>query len=62
MYPVSFLAQELGQCALRKRDSLKFWVGLWLVVPGESRVSVGVDCFVPCPPSVAPRIGFRFRV
>ena len=33
---------------------------VWLlVVPGESRVSVGVDCFVPCPPSVAPRIGFR---
>ena len=29
---------------------------VWLlVVPGESRVSVGVDCFVPCPPSVAPR-------
>ena len=23
-----------------------------------SRASVGVDCFVPCPPSVAPRIGF----
>ena len=43
-----------------------FWVGLLLVCPGESRASVGVDCFVPCPPSVAPRIGFRvylgFRV
>ena len=29
---------------------------VWLlVVPGELRASVGVDCFVPCPPSVAPR-------
>ena len=26
-----------------------------LVVPGVLRASVGVDCFVPCPPSVAPR-------
>ena len=33
---------------------------VWLlVVPGESRVSVGVDCLVSRPPSVAPRIGFR---
>ena len=33
-------------------------VVLWVlssVVPGESRASVGADCFVPCPPSVAPR-------
>ena len=30
-----------------------------LVVPGVLRASVGVDCFVPCPPSVAPRTGFR---
>ena len=29
-----------------------------LVVPGVLRASVGADCFVPCPPSVAPRIGF----
>ena len=26
-----------------------------LVVPGVIRASVGVDCLVPCPPSVAPR-------
>ena len=26
-----------------------------LDVPGVLRASVGVDCFVPCPPSVAPR-------
>ena len=32
-----------------------------LVVPGVIRASVGVDCLVPCPPSVAPRIGFRVR-
>ena len=25
-----------------------------LVVPGVIRASVGVDCLVPCPPSVAP--------
>ena len=37
------------------------WV-LLLVVPGESRVSVGVDCLVSRPPSVAPRIGFRVSV
>ena len=41
-------------------------VVLWVlssVVPGESRASVGADSFVPCPPSVAPRIGFTgFRV
>ena len=37
-----------------KKSLSGFWVGLWLVVPGKSRVSVGVDCFVPCPPSVAP--------
>ena len=32
---------------------------VWLlVVPGESRVSVGVDCLVSRPPSVAP-VGYE---
>ena len=29
-----------------------------LVVPGVLRASVGVDCFVSCPPSVAP-VGYE---
>ena len=55
MYPEILLAQETW--AMRPTEKVclvVLWV-LFLVVPGESRVSVGVDCFVPCPPSVAPR-------
>ena len=39
-----------------KSVPLVWGLAVWLlVVPGELRASVGVDCFVPCPPSVAPR-------
>ena len=54
MYPVSFLAQDRAM-RLVKKGCLVFWVGLLLVGPGETRASSGVDCFVSCPPLVAPR-------
>ena len=53
--PGYFLAQETW--AMRPTEKVCLVV-LWVlssVVPGESRASVGADCFVPCPPSVAPR-------
>ena len=55
------MAQGSRPWAMRPAEKV-CWVVLWvllLVVPGKSRVSVGVDCLVSRPPSVAPRIGFR---
>ena len=55
MNPVPFWLKETWAMRPEKKSLSGFWVGLWLVAPGKLRVSVGVDCFVPCPPSVAPR-------
>ena len=55
--PGIILAQGSRTWAMRpesKKECLVLWV--WFVVgPGGLRASSGVDCFVPCPPLVAPR-------
>ena len=40
---------------LVRKGCLVFWVWFGVGCSRGSRASVGVDCFVPCPPSVAPR-------
>ena len=40
---------------LVNKGCLVFWVWFGVGWSRGSRASVGVDCFVPCPPSVAPR-------
>ena len=54
MYPEIF-----GSRTWAMRPEEKCLSGFGVGRSRGSRASVGVDCFVPCPPSVAPRIGFR---
>ena len=54
MYPVLFFGSRSGHAPSEQRvlGVLGWFVVCW---SRGSRASVGVDCFVPCPPSVAPR-------